>query len=209
MKWFPLSGHPLYCVNILQKPLQKYSADSNQIWCEASGQWGLVRLCSTSGSAPSRGNGGQFTPKSGLFFKNLVRNYQAECAEIDMRASEACLDVKLCSTWRLPPGNPLPGSGDVPIFWQWTQKRFLLPNYRSDSDQIKHGAGGRWVLLRLCSSFGSAPLRGLGGNLPPNPIFSSKIFIRNYQAECGEIDLGASGACLDVELGSRRVCLPK
>ena len=33
------------------------------------------------------------TPKSVISFKNLVRNYQVECAEIDIEASGACLDV--------------------------------------------------------------------------------------------------------------------
>ena len=103
----------------------------NQIWYEASGQWGRVSLCSLSESAPPKGLGGQITPKSGIFFKNLlVRNCQAECTEIDMGASGACLDVKLCSTWPLAPGKG--GSGGIPQFWQRTPRRRRLPSYPSD-----------------------------------------------------------------------------
>ena len=46
---------------------------------------------------PPLGGIRKFTPKFGLFFKNLlVRNYCAECTEIDMEASGAHLDVVLC-----------------------------------------------------------------------------------------------------------------
>ena len=79
------------------------------------------------------------TPKSGIFFKNvLVRNNQAECTEINMGASGACRDVSFCSAWPLAPGKG--GSGGVPLFWQQTLKRLLLPNYPSDSNQIWYEA---------------------------------------------------------------------
>ena len=47
---------------------------------------------------------GQFTSKSGIFLKNLVRNYRVECTELNIGASGACLDVKVCSTRLLSPG---------------------------------------------------------------------------------------------------------
>ena len=60
---------------------------------------------------PSKGPGETKNPKSGIFFKNLlVRNCQAECTEINMGASGACLDVKLCSAWPLAPGKGAQGA---------------------------------------------------------------------------------------------------
>ena len=64
-----------------------------------------------------------------------------ECTEINMGASGACLDVKLCSAWPLAPGNG--GSGGVTLFWQRTLKRLLLPNYPSDSYQIWYETSGQ------------------------------------------------------------------
>ena len=52
---------------------------------------------------PSTEIGGTIA-KSGIFFKNLVRNYQAECTEIIMEAFETC-DVKWCSAWLLALGK--------------------------------------------------------------------------------------------------------
>ena len=65
--------------------------------------------------APPMGLGDNITTKLGIFFKNLVKSYMAERAEI-----RACVDVKLCSAWRLTPERP--------IGRPWTQKRPLLPN---------------------------------------------------------------------------------
>ena len=59
--------------------------------------------------------------------------------EIIMGASGACLDVKLGSAWRLAPGKRSPGAS--PLFWLWTQKRPLLPNYLSESNQIMRHQG--------------------------------------------------------------------
>ena len=51
-----------------------------------------------------RGWGTIVNSKSGIIFMNLLlRNYEAERTEIDMSASEECLDVKSCSAWRLTP----------------------------------------------------------------------------------------------------------
>ena len=82
-----------------------------------------------------------------------------ECTEIIMGASVACLDVELCSTWRLIFGKG--GAGGAPLFWQWTQKRFLLPNYPSDLNQIWYETSGQCGVVRLCSSQHSAPLKML------------------------------------------------
>ena len=61
---------------------QKYAWHSNQIWCEAWGQWGFISLCSPSGSASSKGARGKLTWKFGIFFKYLVIYYQAQWALI-------------------------------------------------------------------------------------------------------------------------------
>ena len=80
-----------------------------------------------------------------------------------MGASGACLDVEMCSAWPLVPGKE--GSGGVPLFWQRTLKRLLLANYPSDLNQIWHEASGQCGLTRLCSTIGSAPSEGSGGQL--------------------------------------------
>ena len=69
--WTPvrvLKGHPSN-----QGRPQNSLSDLNQIRYEASGQLGLVRLCSPLTSAPIEESVGQLTPKSGIFSKNLVR----------------------------------------------------------------------------------------------------------------------------------------
>ena len=56
-------------------------------------------------------------PESGILFKTLlVRIYVAKCTEINMGAFRECLNVKLCSTWRLAPGKV--GLKERLLFWQ-------------------------------------------------------------------------------------------
>ena len=78
-------------------------------------------------------------PNGGNFFKNhLVRNYRAECSENNIGAFGTCLDVKLCSAWRLAPGKGgLRGRG--PLFCHKTPKP-LLPNCPSGLNRIWYEA---------------------------------------------------------------------
>ena len=72
---------------------------------------------------PSGGNGRQLTPKFGVFFKSLlVKNYYAECTEIDTEASRACLDGNLCSA--LPLAHSEGGSSASPYFRKSHQNVF-------------------------------------------------------------------------------------
>ena len=86
-------------------------------------------------------------PKSGILFKFfLVRNCGAERTEINIEASGACLDVKLCSAWRLASRKRGRGGPPGPSHWLWTflamDTNALLPNYLSDSNQISYAVSG-------------------------------------------------------------------
>ena len=75
-----------------------------------------------------KGLGVQITPKSpksGIFFKNLLVNYRAECIKITMKVSGACLDVKLCPAWRLALGKGEGAQGASPYF-SHGHKNFLF-----------------------------------------------------------------------------------
>ena len=64
------------------------------------------------------------THESSIIVRNLfVGKYGSESTEFIMRASGACLDMKLGSAWRFAPGKGRPS------FWLWTQKRPFLQNY--------------------------------------------------------------------------------
>ena len=53
----------------------------------------------------------------------------------------------------------------------------------------------------MCSPSGSAPPKGLGGQITSkSDILFQKLLVINCRVECTENDMGASGVCVDVEL---------
>ena len=79
----------------------------------------------------------------------------------NMERFGACSDVNLCSAWTLAPGRRR--TGCVPLFWQRTQKRLLLPSYPSDSNQ-SFVRGIR--AIRPCSILNPPPYNGWGAFNP-------------------------------------------
>ena len=146
--------------------------ESYSMW--GSGPWGFVKLCSSWSSIPRKEYFGQLTPKSVIFFKNLVRKYRVKCAKFDTGASAARLEVKLFSIWQLP---PVRSWGGVFTFWQWARKR--LPNYPCDSDQICYATWGWSVIMRFCSSSGSAPSKGFQAIYPWIRQFLQTFMVKN------------------------------
>ena len=58
-----IGGVPLFWQNIPKRfIISNYQVDSNRIWYEVSGLWGLVRLCSPSASAPVKWFGVKESP---------------------------------------------------------------------------------------------------------------------------------------------------
>ena len=103
--WRLASGKrsPLFC-----ERTSKYLFVSRPIWYEASGQWCLFMLYSSSRSASPKGLEDNWLRK---FSCHALR---AEGTENGMGTSRACLDVKLCSTWTWAPCNER--SGAPPCF---------------------------------------------------------------------------------------------
>ena len=106
------------------------------------GNWhlGIVRLCSPCGSASARRLGEQLTHKSGILFKELVGNYRARCAEINMKASGACLNVELCSGWVLASSygaqrRPPISAMDTNVFSQTTRPIRIKYGMRHQGDE--------------------------------------------------------------------------
>ena len=126
------------CANISpMRFLLKYQSHSNQIW-----QWGFLRFCFPSGSAPSKAVGEQLSLKSGNYIQNSSRlNYRAECAEIDMWGFGEDLDIMLRSTWWIP-HPPVSRARGVSLCWQLEQK------HKNDSfRQVRT----KWNMKSMCS----------------------------------------------------------
>ena len=115
--------------------------------------------------------------------------------------NRACLDVKLCSAWPLAPGKM--GSGCVPLFCQQTPKRFLLPNYLPDSNEIWYGVSGNGA-SSCCAPLLDPLLQGVfGDNTHPQIRHVFKRFCQNvYAAECTEISTGYSATYPHVYLST-------
>ena len=152
---------------------QKYLADSNQIWYEASGQWNLSGCASRLDPRPPKGLGGQITSKSGILFKNLlIRNYWAECTGMEMGAFGVYLDVVA----RHGHWAPIKGvQGVSPYFGIGHKKRPLLPNCPSDF-ALNLVWGIR--VMRFCQivlSISISPCKATGGQLTPKSGIACKI----------------------------------
>ena len=183
---------PILAMDTKTSSSPNYSSDLNHISYEISGQWGLVRLCSLSGSAPKiKRMGWQSTPKSGVFFQNLlVIHYLAKGAEIDMGTFGTCLDGSLCSTWRLLSGRA------VLLFWQWT-KKIMSSSQTLCLILIKFGIShqGNEALSNFVFII-SRPLTRVFRTFHPQirHFLQKKFFVRNYRAKGAEIDAGANGS---------------
>ena len=128
---------------------------------------------------------GRSPSKSVFLFKTLHWNYRSKCAEFVMGLFWTCVNIYLCSTWRLAPGKGLNGRLS---FWQWKQIRFL-PNCPFHANKICYGVWGQWVLLRFCSLFGP-PSKGLCAIYPQPRLFLKNLTVRNLLTVNAETAMG-------------------
>ena len=112
-------------------------------------------LCSTSGSS-FKGAGRHIWLPNLLFSSKILLSESAGSnVQKMMRASQACLNVKLCSALLLAAGGG--SSGGYKLFSGRRPKRPLRPNYPSDLNQIWYEASGHRGLVILCCTSASAP----------------------------------------------------
>ena len=196
--WPPVRG--LRGCRLFWKPtpkrliLSNYKSDSNQILCAASGQRGLLMLCFTSGFDTSKVAGGQCRPPNPAFSFKI---FLSECTgPTAVKILRWLLEhVEMLSWARHGDWPPIKvAQRGVAPFWLWTQKRLLLPNYLSDSNQLRYAGSGRWGLVSLSFLSGSALSKSTGGdNWSPNPTFFEKhlsIYLAEYT------DLNTSGGSM-------------